>query len=158
MTKSKLTLAALAVAALGGCAAPNSGPVFRSPNSEVQTRLAVLESVRFGTMKKDASNTWQAYAGQAAGAVLGGLVGNQVKSNAFKPIATTGGAIAGAVVTSKIQGAAGEVPAVQLTYTLLGCQGMDCTKTVEQEVDGTQWKKGDRVRVSYGNGARVNPL
>ena len=84
-------------------------------------------------------------------------IGNQAKGN-FKPVATAGGAIAGAVVASKIQASAGEVPAVELVYTFVGCQGNDCTKTTQQELDGTGWKKGDRVRVTYGNGVSVVPL
>jgi outer membrane lipoprotein SlyB len=163
--KALLTIAsAAALLAMTGCAtAPSSGPMFRSVsnNSESSTRLATLDSVRFGTMPADTSNSWQAYAGQVAGALIGGLAANTVKNERFRPVATAGGAVAGAYAGSKIQATAGEVAAVELTYTFDGCKGADCTKTVVQRIeDGTApaWKPGSRVRVTYGNGARVIPL
>lgn len=163
MTKSKLTLAALAVAALAGCAAPNNGSKFLAVNNnaEASTRLAKIESVRYGTMPADTSNTWQAYAGQVAGGLIGGLAANQVHSNSFRPVATAAGAVGGAFVGQQITASAGQVPAVELTYTLEGCQGNDCTKTLVQRLEkdtAPAWKVGNRVRVTYANGTRVIPL
>jgi outer membrane lipoprotein SlyB len=158
-----ITLTSAALLALTGCATSPSGPMFRSVsnNSEASTRMAVIDSVRFGSMPADTSGTWQAYAGQVAGALIGGMAANQVKSDSFRPVATAAGAVGGAYVGSKIQSAAGEVAAVELTYTFDGCKGADCTKTVVQRLEddtASAWKRGGRVRVTYGNGARVIPL
>jgi outer membrane lipoprotein SlyB len=128
-----LVPAAAAIAALAGCAVqPTNGPVYGSGNTESVTRIAVIDSVRDATLKRDASGTLQAYLGQTAGAVLGGLIGNQVGKGGGKQVATAGGAVAGAAVSSKVQQSAGEVPAVELTYTLVGCQGAECTRTTVQ--------------------------
>ncbi|WP_423600912.1 glycine zipper 2TM domain-containing protein [Roseateles sp. MS654] len=109
----------------------------------------------FGTQAKDTSNTWQAYAGQVAGAVIGGLAANQVKSNSFRPVATAAGAVSGASVGSKITAAAGQDPAVELTYTYENCKGDNCMKTLVQRLkeDTPQvWKVGAHVRVTVGGG------
>lgn len=163
--KTLITLASVAaVLAMSGCAAPNNGPKFlgAANNAEASTRIAVLDSVRYGTQAADTNGTWQQYAGQVAGAVLGGLAANQVKSNTFRPLATAGGAIGGAYVGQKIQASAGQVPAVELTYTYEGCKN-DCTKTLVQRLEGDTvqaWKVGSRVRVTVGGGTgtRVIPL
>jgi len=163
--KALITIASVAaLLAMTGCAAPAGGPKFlgAANNAEASTRIAVLESVRFGTQAADTSNTWQAYAGQVAGAVIGGLAANQVKSDSFRPVATAAGAVGGAYVGSKISASAGQVPAVELTYTYENCKD-NCTRTLVQrlEADTPQaWKVGSRVRVTVGggNGTRVIPL
>lgn len=164
--KALITIGSVAaLLAMTGCAAPSNGPKFlgAANNAEASTRIAVLESVRFGTQAADTNGTWQSYAGQVAGAVIGGLAANQVQSNTFRPVATAAGAVGGAYVGQKITASAGQVPAVELTYTYENCKGGNCTKTLVQrlEADTPQvWKVGSRVRVTVGGGTgtRVIPL
>lgn len=163
MKKFVITAISACLLAVTGCAAPNTGSKFLAVNNnaEASTRLAKIESVRYGTMPADTSNTWQAYAGQVAGGLIGGLAANQVHSNAFRPVATAAGAVGGAFVGQQITASAGQVPAVELTYTLEGCKGGDCTKTLVQRLEkdtAPAWKVGNRVRVTYANGTRVIPL
>ena len=152
MTK-RLLIAAATLAALAGCAVPNSGGskfLGVANNAEASTRIAVLESVRFGTQMADTSNTWQSIAGQVTGGLIGGLAANQVHSDAFRPVATAGGTVAGAFVGSKITSSAGQVPAVELTYTYDACRGNDCTKTLVQRLeDDTKdlWNEDARLVV-----------
>ncbi len=163
MTTKRVLIAALTLAVLAGCAAPDNGAKFLAVNNnaEASTRLARIEKVRYGTMPADTSNTWQAYAGQVVGGVIGGLAANQVHSNAFRPVATGFGAVGGAFVGQQITASAGQVPAVELTYTFDGCKGGDCTKTLVQRLEkdtALAWKVGNLVRVTSANGTRVIPL
>lgn len=146
---------------LAGCAAAPNAYQYGYAYSESATRVAVVESVRVVPMKKDANGSWKGAAAQLGGAVLGGAIGSKVGKGDGRQAATILGAGVGTVATTAAMQDASTVKGLEITYTLEGCRGDDCTRTIVQEwdQDGARFKPHDLVRISRGNaGARVNPL
>jgi outer membrane lipoprotein SlyB len=93
--------------------------------------------------------------GELSGVIIGGIAGSSVGEGKGQEIATTLGAIGGAVVASVAEEKATRAQGLELTLK------MDSGKTLSivQEVDDiNQFQKGQRVRVlMQGALARVSP-
>ena len=93
--------------------------------------------------------------GELSGVIIGGIAGSSVGEGKGQQIATTLGAIGGAVAASVVEEKATRVQGLELTVK------MDSGKilSIVQEVDAiNQFQKGQRVRVlMQGSLARVSP-
>ena len=93
--------------------------------------------------------------GELSGVIIGGIAGSSVGEGKGQQIATTLGAIGGAVAASVVEEKATRVQGLELTVK------MDSGKilSIVQEVDEiNQFQKGQRVRVlMQGSLARVSP-
>jgi outer membrane lipoprotein SlyB len=83
--------------------------------------------------------------GAAGGAVLGGLLGNQVGSGSGRTIATAAGAIGGAVVGNQVEG---NMKATT-TYEIRVRLDNGNVRTFNQ-TSAPAWRSGDRVRIVKG--------
>lgn len=83
--------------------------------------------------------------GAAGGAVVGGLLGNQVGGGHGKQLATVLGAVGGAVAGNQIEGS---VRATR-SYNIVVRLDNGKTRTVHQSA-APNWRQGDRVRVVNG--------
>ena len=93
--------------------------------------------------------------GELSGVIIGGIAGSSVGEGKGQQIATTLGAIGGAVAASVVEEKATRVQGLELTVK------MDSGKilSIVQEVDEiSQFQKGQRVRIlMQGSLARVSP-
>ena len=93
--------------------------------------------------------------GELSGVIIGGIAGSSVGEGKGQQIATTLGAIGGAVAASVVEEKATRVQGLELTVK------MDSGKilSIVQEVDEiNQFQKGQRVRIlMQGSLARVSP-
>lgn len=154
--KKLLTLTALSIALLPGCAnIPGSTAGLGSGDySRIQSRQVM--SVQFGMVQAVRAVQIEggtSGAGMATGAVVGGLLANHVGEGRGQKLATllgaVGGGIAGAAGEKALTGTAG----VELTVKLDNGQALAVTQAAEP---GENFKTDDRVRVlSGGNTVRV---
>lgn len=91
--------AVLSLAAFGTVHAQTYGPQDEGRRFNDGSRV-VCEDVEV----QRAGNDPNRVAGTAAGAVIGGLVGNQIGSGSGRRIATVGGAVAGGAIGRNVQG------------------------------------------------------
>ncbi len=99
-----------------------------------------VESVR--TIKQRAQGSGL---GAAGGAVLGGLLGNQVGSGSGRTIATAAGAIGGAVVGNQVEGNMKATTSYEIRVRL-----DDGTVRTFNQNNPPAWRSGDRVRIVKG--------
>ncbi|NNG23617.1 glycine zipper 2TM domain-containing protein [Telluria aromaticivorans] len=99
-----------------------------------------VESVR--TIKQRAQGSGL---GAAGGAVLGGLLGNQVGSGSGRTIATAAGAIGGAVVGNQVEGNMKASTSYEIRVRL-----DDGTVRTFNQNNPPAWRSGDRVRIVKG--------
>lgn len=130
---------------LAGCATSQSSGSYTPAQAqrEMTVRMAVVESVRAVTISGTRSG-----AGDAAGAVLGGLAGSSVSSGSRRSAAgailgAVGGAIAGHAVEDAVTRKNGLEITVRYENGTLAA--------ITQEADET-FNVGDRVRVLSGGG------
>jgi outer membrane lipoprotein SlyB len=123
--------------------APQQGP---APLPEQEARQApcsncgVVESVRTIEHRPKSSG-----AGAVGGAVLGGLLGNQVGSGHGRQLATVAGAVGGAVAGNQIEGN------MKTTHSWDVVVRMDNgTKRTFHNAQQPSWRSGDAVRVVNG--------
>jgi len=83
--------------------------------------------------------------GAAGGAVLGGLLGNQVGSGSGRTIATAAGAIGGAVVGNQVEGNMKATISYEIRVRL-----DDGTLRTFRQSNAPAWRSGDRVRIVKG--------
>lgn len=83
--------------------------------------------------------------GTAGGAIVGGLLGNQVGSGDGRKLATVAGAIGGAMAGNHIEGNMKTVRSYDIVVRL----GDGSTRTFRQS-EQPAWRAGDRVRVVNG--------
>jgi outer membrane lipoprotein SlyB len=152
--KSKVLVigaAAMAVAVLGGCATQErSASVYRAGEAQREqvVRMAVVESVRDVTIDRG-----QTGVGTGAGAIIGGIGGSAVGQGRGSAVAAVVGAVAGGIAGQAIENNRSRVPGVELTVRLDNGE----LRAIVQEVDGQQFKPGDRVRLlSQGGVTRVS--
>lgn len=100
----------------------------------------VVESVR---VINSAGNT--SGVGLVGGAVIGGLLGNQVGGGRGKDVATVAGAVGGAVAGNAIEKNAGTTRSYEITIHF-----EDGSRRVFNEANPPAWKSGDHVRVVDG--------
>ena len=99
-----------------------------------------VESVREITTRAQGSGV-----GAAGGAILGGLLGNQVGGGNGRQLATVAGAVGGAVVGNQVEGnmKASHSYAIRVRLD-------DGSRRTFHQQDAPGWRDGDRVRVVNG--------
>lgn len=163
-------VAAVAVAALGGCSTlpPSMSGYYPSSASEYTTYGAqTVQQVHFGTVLSVQPvnirpNSYRAYASSGIGAAVGGLVGNQMGGTwRARELTTTVGTLVGAVVGTAISDQSYRQPGVAVTVRLdAGRYNPPEVVAVTQAADVPVFA-GERVEVvgsGYsGSPARVYP-
>jgi outer membrane lipoprotein SlyB len=99
-----------------------------------------VESVRSVTQRAEGSGL-----GAAGGAVIGGLLGNQVGGGNGRTLATAAGAIGGAVVGNQVEGNMKATTSYEVRVRL-----DDGTLRTFRQTSEPQWRSGDRVRIVKG--------
>jgi len=99
-----------------------------------------VESVRTITQRAEGSGL-----GAAGGAVIGGLLGNQVGGGNGRTLATAAGAIGGAVVGNQVEGNMKATTSYEVRVRL-----DDGTLRTFRQTSQPQWRSGDRVRIVKG--------
>ena len=83
--------------------------------------------------------------GAAGGAVIGGLLGNQVGGGTGRQLATVAGAVGGAVVGNQVEGNMKATTTYEIRVRL-----DDGTLRTFNQSSAPQWSSGDRVRIVKG--------
>lgn len=134
-----------------GAAAPEPEPV-RSAAKPKPVQVAAadapkwcsncgnIESVRAIKQRAQGSGL-----GAAGGAVVGGLLGNQVGGGSGRQLATVAGAIGGAVVGNQVEGNMKATTSYEIRVRL-----DDGTLRTFHQNSEPQWRSGDRVRIVKG--------
>lgn len=97
--RTLLCIGALSVAAAGTAHAQSYGPEDEGRRFNDGSRV-VCDEVEVRRADGDPNRV----GGTAAGAVIGGLVGNQIGSGSGRKLATVGGAVAGGAIGRNVQG------------------------------------------------------
>jgi len=135
--------------------APAPAPVREShPKAKATTRVAQeesssrwcgncgnVESIRTITTRAQGSGI-----GAAGGAILGGLLGNQVGGGHGRQLATVAGAVGGAVVGNQVEGNMKANHSYEIRVRL-----DDGTLRTFHQQSVPQWRTGDRVRIVKGS-------
>jgi outer membrane lipoprotein SlyB len=100
-----------------------------------------VESVRAIKQRAEGSGL-----GAAGGAVLGGLLGNQIGGGHGRQLATVAGAVGGAVVGNQVEGNMKATTSYEIRVRL-----DDGTVRTFRQSSAPQWRSGDRVRVVKGH-------
>jgi len=111
-----------------------------APAPKVCNNCGVVEAIHEVNTRASGSGV-----GAAGGAVVGGLLGNQVGGGHGKQVATVLGAIGGAVAGNQIEGS---VRATR-SYNIVVRLDNGKTRTVHQTA-APGWRQGDRVRIVNG--------
>ena len=104
------------------------------------TECGVIESVREVDAKGKATGV-----GGVGGAVVGGLLGNQIGAGRGKDVMTVAGAVGGALAGNEIEKRANSTKSYQITVRL-----DDGTSRVFNEASPPAWHAGDKVRIVDG--------
>jgi len=140
-----------AAAATVAAAPVREEPVYRPAKKDVQVAAADngrnwcsncgnVESVREIKQRAQGSGL-----GAAGGAVIGGLLGNQVGGGSGRTIATAAGAIGGAVVGNQVEGNMKATTSYEIRVRL-----DDGTLRTFRQNNAPAWRSGDRVRIVKG--------
>lgn len=111
-----------------------------APAPQVCGNCGVIEAIHEVNTRAEGSGV-----GAAGGAVVGGLLGNQVGGGHGKQLATVLGAVGGAVAGNQIEGS---VRATR-SYNIVVRLDDGKTRTVHQSA-APNWRQGDRVRIVNG--------
>ena len=120
--------------------APQQYAAAPAPAPQVCSNCGVVEAIHEVNTRAEGSGV-----GAAGGAVVGGLLGNQVGGGHGKQLATVLGAVGGAVAGNQIEGS---VRATR-SYNIVVRLDNGKTRTVHQSA-APNWRQGDRVRVVNG--------
>ena len=120
-------------------------PVKRAPAKVVATKAwcgncGNIESIRAIRQRAEGSGL-----GAAGGAVLGGLLGNQVGGGNGKKLATVAGAVGGAVVGNQVEGNMKATTSWEIRVRL-----DDGTSRTFRQDNEPRWSTGQRVKVVNG--------
>jgi outer membrane lipoprotein SlyB len=118
-------------------------PVQVASNTPVKARCTdcgVIESTREVTTKGSGSGI-----GGVGGAVVGGLLGNQVGGGRGQDVMTVVGAVGGALAGNEIEKRVKSTKSFEVTVRL-----DDGSTRVISEANATSWRAGDKVRVVNG--------
>ncbi len=110
------------------------------PSRAICAECGVIESVRVVDEVKKTSGL-----GLVGGAVVGGLLGNQVGGGRGKDVATVAGAVGGAVAGDAIEKNSGSTKSYEVVVRFA-----DGTRRVFNEANPPAWQSGDHVRVING--------
>lgn len=140
-----LIAAAVAAAALAGCATSKSGSVYSREQArhEMNVRTGVVESVREVALEGTRSGI-----GGMTGAAVGGVAGSNVGGGKGQIVGTILGAVAGGIAGQAVEEGTTKKQAMELTVRLDSGQ----TIAIVQEGDPAEFRAGDRVRVLSGRG------
>lgn len=111
-----------------------------APAPQVCGNCGVIEAIHEVNTRAEGSGV-----GAAGGAVVGGLLGNQVGGGHGKQLATVLGAVGGAVAGNQIEGSVRSTRSYNIVVRLDNGK----TRTVHQSA-APNWRQGDRVRVVNG--------
>jgi outer membrane lipoprotein SlyB len=100
-----------------------------------------VESVRTITQRAQGSGL-----GAAGGAVIGGLLGNQIGGGTGRQLATVAGAVGGAVVGNQVEGNMKATTSYEIRVRL-----DDGKVRTFRQSSAPQWRSGDRVRIVKGS-------
>lgn len=100
-----------------------------------------IESVRAIKQRAQGSGV-----GAAGGAILGGLLGNQIGGGHGRQLATVAGAVGGAVVGNQVEGNMKATTSYEIRVRL-----DDGTLRTFHQSSQPQWRSGDRVRIVKGH-------
>jgi outer membrane lipoprotein SlyB len=100
-----------------------------------------VESVRTITRRAQGSGV-----GAAGGAILGGLLGNQIGGGHGRQLATVAGAVGGAVVGNQVEGNMKASTSYEIRVRL-----DDGTLRTFHQSSTPRWRNGDRVRIVKGS-------
>ena len=138
----------LLLAALSGCqkqeaATEHTGKISsqeKHPTRAKCSECGVIESIVEVTTKGEGSGL-----GVVGGAVLGGLLGNQVGGGSGKDVATVAGVVGGAVAGNQIEKSMKSTKSYNITVRF-----EDGSSRVIHEANPSAWRPGDRVKVING--------
>ncbi len=99
-----------------------------------------VESVRAIKQRAEGSGI-----GAAGGAIVGGLLGNQIGGGTGRQLATVAGAVGGAVVGNQVEGNMKATTSFEIRVRL-----DDGTLRTFRQASEPQWRSGDRVRIVKG--------
>jgi outer membrane lipoprotein SlyB len=114
-----------------------------SPAGQFEGRVGTVESVRTQAVPTSGSTL-----GTVGGAVVGGVLGNQVGQGRGRTLATVGGAAGGAVVGNRMTSGTSTVWVVNVRFD----DGTNAN--IEQDTQPPVWA-GERVRVTNGRLERI---
>ena len=114
-----------------------------SPAAQFEGRVGTVESVRTQAVPTSGSTL-----GTVGGAVVGGVLGNQVGQGRGRTLATVGGAAGGAVVGNRMTSGTSTVWVVNVRFD----DGTNAN--IEQDTQPPVWA-GERVRVTNGRLERI---
>jgi outer membrane lipoprotein SlyB len=139
-----LSVALVAVAILGGCAASQSGSAYerRQARTEQTVRMGVVEHVRDVKLEGTKSGV-----GTVAGGAVGGIAGSTVGQGRGSAVGAVIGAVIGGVAGSAAEEKVTQKPGLEVTVKL----DNGTMVAVVQEAD-EQFNVGDRVRILSGQG------
>lgn len=128
-----------------GCAASNSGDVYRRDQTrQAQTvKMGVVESVRMVKIEGTKSHV-----GTVAGAVVGGVAGSTVGEGKGSIIGAVVGAVAGGLAGSAIEEGVTRKDGLEITVKL----DNGTMLAIVQEAAGETFHPGERIRVLEGGG------
>ena len=114
-----------------------------SPAAQFEGRVGTVESVRTQAVPTSGSTV-----GTVGGAVVGGVLGNQVGQGRGRTLATVGGAAGGAVAGNRLTSGTTTVWVVNVRFD----DGTNAN--IEQDAQPPVWA-GERVRVTNGRLERI---
>ncbi|WP_426344666.1 glycine zipper 2TM domain-containing protein [Pseudoduganella sp. R-32] len=130
----------------GGSAAPAEAPPpqpaaahMAAPAPAVCHSCGVVEAVHAVTQRGQGSGL-----GAAGGAIVGGLLGNQIGGGSGRKLATVAGAVGGAVVGNQVEGNMKSTTTYQVRVR------MDDGKVRTVSSSSANWQAGDHVKVVKG--------
>ncbi|MFG6175731.1 glycine zipper 2TM domain-containing protein [Halomonas sp. THAF12] len=150
--KRLLPVLVLSTLTLAGCAntSPYSGNVYSGNQAKAAQNVTVGTITAMRRVQIQADSRAGGLLGSGGGAVIGGLLGNQVGGGSGRQLATVAGAIGGAVAGSKIEESTNRVDAWELEIR----KDTGQTVVVVQKADQA-FQVGQRVRL-IGSGSRVS--
>jgi outer membrane lipoprotein SlyB len=129
-----------------GSAAPAEGPAAQpaaahmaAPAPALCHSCGVVEAVHAVTQRGQGNGL-----GAAGGAIVGGLLGNQVGGGSGRKLATVAGAVGGAVVGNQVEGNMKSTTSYQVRVR------MDDGKVRTVSSSSANWQAGDHVKVVKG--------
>jgi outer membrane lipoprotein SlyB len=114
-------------------------PLTATVQAQSAGRVGTVESVRQETVQESGSTL-----GTVGGAVVGGVLGNQIGQGRGRTLATVGGAAGGAVVGNRMTSGTSTIWVVTVRYE-------DGTTANIEQSSQPPLRSGDRVRVTNGN-------
>ena len=144
-------VAALAVLALGACTNMNTTPYPPSPtmadSGRVYSGYGVVQSIELVQQQNNGIANSGVGLGTIAGAVIGGVLGNQIGAGRGNTVATVAGVAGGAYVGHELEGRQQQnVDAHRITVRM-----NDGSTQVFMQNINADFRVGDRVRLDNGN-------